>query len=224
MKTVLLACTLITSIHVHAQFQVLPDDTVSGTFPDDEYNALNIDFPTADSASVALKWTVVKNTLPAQWDRSVCDLPNCYFSSPSSATMDPYSHPQKGFLRLSFNPMSVPGDAELRIAVEDLNSGQKDTVSFLISAVGSPSGVTQAQKAEAEVVVHTDASSQVLHVVGQAGRPYHVRVLDSGGRIVTDAAVEGEGVISLHGLPRGFYVARITTETDGHATCNFLKF
>jgi len=196
---------------LQAQFAIQPSDTVSEVFPYNEYSFLNIDFPTAGSNPVTLKWTVIKNTIPPAWDRSMCDLPNCYFSIPSSATMMTYSGQQQGFLRLSLNAMNKPGSAELRIKVEDLNSSQVDTVTFLMTAVApAPTGLDDDRP---ETVAAFVAGSDLI-VKGEAGASYRLTVFDNGGRLIDDLDIHSHASVSVASWPQGIYLARLVN-TDG---------
>ena len=95
-----------------------------------------IKFKTSNPEEITYMYEVISNTMPLEWDYSLCDYNNCYVGVPNSGRMNSISlldaqNGLEGYFNLSATFKDIDGEGDLVIYVYDSNDQNRgDTVSY----------------------------------------------------------------------------------------------
>lgn len=137
---VVVAVIAATAISFAQSYTLSPNDTVvvNGVFED--LQTLSILQVNTTSDTLYLKWEKVSESVPPNWDVSICDNSICNTSLVDSGTMNPVYPGDYGLLLIHCTPHLNYGTATIRYAVwEVTNPSSKDTLTFIINA--NPTGI-----------------------------------------------------------------------------------
>lgn len=174
----------------------------------DKYCEMIFQLPNTTISPIDLSWTVLENSMNANWDYTICDWQNCF----AGLTLDSIRHPAavdaglSGFLKLSVDPAMVPDRGIAKIKVyETADSANADTLTFIVNA--KPVGIEQAG-ANQEASVYYDPLRQVVFFRSiRNDRISGAVVYNVLGKQVLQitSGLENGTDISLSGLPSGLY-------------------
>lgn len=138
-KNYILALLVIIGFSMNAQnFVFSTDQHIEDLIPE-PYTSYYIKFTTPSPEEITYKFETITNTIPEEWDFSLCDYTNCYVSIPATGTMttisvDDAQNGLEGFFSLSVNPLDFEGVGFLELYVYDANDHERgDTVSWTLS-------------------------------------------------------------------------------------------
>lgn len=141
------AVILFANLTAKAQtFEPAPSTSISIIAPANDMVFLNIDLLNISSSDLILKWQLLENNLPEQWDNSLCDYNTCFIGIPDSNTMQPVDSDKKAFLKITSRADGHPGEGMVKILVWDKNQPEHiDTLEYNI-VFEETSSITENQK------------------------------------------------------------------------------
>lgn len=181
---------------------------------EDGYNEFSIAFFSPLQKEVTYKWKLVENTLQEEWDYSLCDFGNCYFSIPDSGKMVSITKEQaefehKGYFKLTINGMNIGGTGTLKLYVydgDDIEFG--DTLSFTV--VNNVTANLTDLALEGVSLYPNPAESQV-QIKTKAGD--HITFISSLGLEVEHIEIHnGSAVLNISEWESGIYFYYIETK------------
>ena len=111
-----------------------PNDTIQITGGMEDLETLTIQQINISSDTITFKWKKISESVPANWEASVCDNQFCYTSLIDSGTMNPVSKPDYGLVLLHITAHVNYGTATIRYAVWDSKyPAKKDTLTFIMT-------------------------------------------------------------------------------------------
>lgn len=129
---------LISASTLNAQNYIIsPNDTAIVELTSSTYSTSTIylDHDNLSSDSLLLKWEIVENTIPTEWDYSYCDYTNCYSSNITDATMTKFGPSESGFIKVTLSATNAAANAIIRFKV--YNNGfpeNADTLTFIYNS------------------------------------------------------------------------------------------
>lgn len=209
------ALLIVLSMGASAQnFKFSPSQHLVGQLSG-EWPEFTINIEPSSPEAIQYNWEIVENTLPMDWDMSLCDYNTCYALLPNSASMAPISLEDaksgtKGFFKVTFLSYNTDTTARLSFYVYDSkDTARGDTVSFSFSTTSSVSS-TDIHKIE----VSPNPSSSVIHFDVPESNT-NLRVIDFAGRtVLEETAVRlGRHSLNLSHLPKGVYFLDLSSSS-----------
>ena len=124
-------------------YSITPNDTIEVTGVLEDLQTLTISQLNNTTDTLYFKWEKISESVPANWEASVCDNFFCYTVLMDSGITNPVFPADSGFLLLHVTPHVTYGTAIVRYAIWDIaNPSLKDTLTFIATA-NEPSAVSQ---------------------------------------------------------------------------------
>jgi hypothetical protein len=205
-KTVLTIAMLLaaTGFASAQSYTLTPNDSIVmwGYFEDLQTLTINQVNNTQDT--LHFKWQKIGESVPAQWDASVCDNKVCYTSLIDTGTMNPVGAGEYGFVLLHITPRLNYGTAVVRYAVwETSTPNQRDTLTFILISDGT-SGMQPVS--ENRLSVFPTIASAFVRVSMTDALPMQIFMMDAGGRVVfAERSAASVLTIPVESLPNGIY-------------------
>ncbi|MEO5572815.1 MAG: T9SS type A sorting domain-containing protein [Bacteroidia bacterium] len=193
-----------TAISDAQSYSLSPNDTIIAYGIMEDLETLIIQQNNITTDTLQLKWKKVSESVPPNWDISVCDNQNCYTTLEDSGTMNPVNPNDYGFLLIHCTPHVNFGTAIIRYAVWNINfPNLKDTLTFIIHA--NPTGIA---------VVSLDAPSvwiaqNKIHLQNNKDDFYSISFMDMNGKEVFKTNISNESEYELPGLPISVYIIQL---------------
>jgi hypothetical protein len=158
------------------------------------------------SEAIWLGWEIVSNTIPGNWNYSLCDNRICYNTVPASAYMEPIDSGSFGFLRLTVWNTS-PGTGELAVRIFDEHTGDAQTVTFRVEHLSLPD---KANSKPPSLYPNPVESGKLIWVENLNLLARKLELYDAFGQRVhaTELAGTPKSKIALPPLPSGLYFAQ----------------
>ena len=116
-------------------FSFSPGSDLTGEIDVDGYGVHQIDIQNNTADTLWLTWRLVENTLPEEWDLSLCDNVLCYGVMPTSADMNPIEPDSAAWIRMTTYPNNVAGSGYLHFWIYKTGFPQDHvTMTFHLSA------------------------------------------------------------------------------------------
>ena len=185
-------------------YSITPNDTFEMTGYMEDLQTLTISQLNISSDTIVLGWKKVSDTVPLDWEASICDNRICYTVLMDSGTMNPIARTETGFLILHIVAHVNYGSAIVRYAVWDIQTpGLKDTVTFIMSTIGS-SGITESVNKNVNSISPNPAKDNIS-VVFSDKREHNFAIYNLlGERIYSGVAFE-KAQISTATFANGMY-------------------
>lgn len=115
-------------------FVVLPSDSVSTSVDPNGNEELYIYFENISSQAISLEWQEIVANYPPGWLVTICD-PNLCFAMPhQQGSIWPFMPADSSFLRISVNPVGIPGFGLFCYDITDTISGFSTNVCLSFDA------------------------------------------------------------------------------------------
>lgn len=220
MKSFYLLLSLFVSTGLFAQdFSYSPSQVLDTDLVTDDYNFAQIDFNTVDSTGVTFIWQAIENTIPAEWEYSLCDYTSCYSGIPATGTMTAITTPQMesgvmGFLKITVQPGTTSGNAVVRFKVSDqADPSKSDTITFNFTHTSTAS----VKELTVETLsMYPNPANDVINLSNGGTTNINYVITDLTGKSVNAGVVGGNETeqIDVSVLPAGLYFLR-TVNTEG---------
>jgi hypothetical protein len=214
MKNILVSsivCLLfVTSISAQ-NFNYSPSQELVGQLAG-EWPEFTISFEPSSPEAIQYDWEIIENSLPMDWDMSLCDYNTCYALLPSSASMSPISLEDaksgtKGFFKITFLSYKTDTTATISFYVYDSKDKSRgDTVSFTFSRTTSV-----ANNNFQNIEIYPNPSSSLIHFdVAESNST--IRIMNFAGKILIEETEvnAGQKSLNLSHLPKGLYFVNIS--------------
>lgn len=189
-------------------YSIFPDDTISTTGIMEDLATLTIQQINTTSGTIQLQWQKVSESVPANWEASVCDNLLCYTSLVDSGMMNPMPPSNYGFLLMHITAHVNYGTATIRYAVWDVvNPGMKDTLTF-IHTVNAPTGINTLNFSQFEI--YPTIVNDKINVKSNNKMPLNYFISNVNGQVAKYGTINnGNGEIECDGLSDGIYVVSV---------------
>lgn len=189
-------------------YSIFPDDTISTTGIMEDLATLTIQQINTTSGTIQLQWQKVSESVPANWEASVCDNLLCYTSLVDSGMMNPVPPSNYGFLLMHITAHVNYGTVTIRYAVWDVvNPGMKDTLTF-IHTVNAPTGINTLNFSQFEI--YPTIVNDKINVKSNNKMPLNYFISNVNGQVAKYGTINnGNGEIECDGLSDGIYVVSV---------------
>jgi hypothetical protein len=179
-------------------------------------NEYNVVFTTNAPEAITYSWEVIENTLPADWDYSLCDYTACHIGIPNRADMTRISLEEskkgvQGFLKINVLTAESNGNYVAKFYVYDsLDHDRGDTVTFNFS--NSTVSITEINNADALSIFPNPASEIVYFETSEINSD--VVLTDLTGKVIKQERFQLVGIneLDLTGLQPGFYQITVRSQ------------
>ncbi len=213
---ILLAVTNIVTANISfAQtFTNTPNDTIqlSGVFED--LQTLSIEQLNTSANNIHLKWKKVSESVPANWEASVCDNSLCNTSLVDSGMMIPVAPTDYGLLLLHVTPYVNYGTATIRYAVWDTaNSLLKDTLTYILT-VNNTAGISEVIKQNRFGIFPSPANNNI-NIMSNTPYGFQFSISDVlGKQIIKGVSNNNKAIIPSNNLLNGVYIISFSNENN----------
>ncbi|BDS09437.1 T9SS type A sorting domain-containing protein [Aureispira anguillae] len=209
---------LITQANLQAQtYTIQPNDTVSTILALNTYTDLNIELLKVNPAdSVTLGYTVVHNDMPASWDQLLCVYGLCVgsnFPVGTNGTMSPLTGGNRGFVKLTINPLSLDQSAMFQMYVYDINNPTNgDTLTYLIEAT-TPIGYLENDHS---LSVYPNPATNQIQLESDKDWIHSVEIYALNGQLVqTETSLHTQRLsLNIEDLEQGIYTIKTSTTNN----------
>lgn len=203
---------------LHSQTYTLePGDTLSKTGRWEDLETLSIKQTNITQGEIQLKWLKVSESVPANWEATVCDNVNCYTSLVDSGTMNPISPADFGFILLHITPKQYYGTAVIRYAVWDvMTPSQRDTLTFILTAE-TLTGLTEL-KTNFIMQTYPNPVSDQLNIAFEDNQYHSIALIQANGTLAYRSLCQQHCSIPVAHIPSGLYILTAISDQKTIAT------
>ena len=185
-----------------------------------------INFTTQTPRDITFKYERISNTLPEEWDLTLCDYNGCYVGVPETGTMTNITRQDAldgidGFFNLAVNTNDISGEGVVEIYVydsTDYNVG--DTVSWTMSHEAIPNAI---DKNEADnISIYPNPASDQIQIRGIEG--YTMTIYNSLGKIIYTKVDASNTRHDITNFPSGSYFISCLTKQGKVYNKQFVVF
>lgn len=197
-------------------YSITPNDTVEVTGYLEDLQTLTISQLNTSNDSLYFEWKKVSESVPGNWEASVCDNFVCYTVLQDSGLTNPVLPAESGFILLHVTPHVTYGTCVVRYAIWDrANPAVKDTLTFITKAL-EPSSLPDFDLNTFSLF--PNPTTDVLNVHFSDNQPYRVVILNSIGEAVYTGAATSNFQLYTANLPGGTYSVSIFTNDSFKVT------
>lgn len=173
------------------------------------FNEYNMVFTTQLPEAITYSWEIIENTVPADWDYSLCDYTTCYIGIPANSemkriTLEESKNGQQGFLKFNVLTTESNGDYVAKFYVYDsMDHDRGDTVIFNFS--NSTVSVSDVKAISDLTLYPNPANGSVF--IETLENDSDVEILDMSGKVIKQEKFHYSGIneIDLNGIQSGVY-------------------
>ncbi|MFN8324125.1 MAG: T9SS type A sorting domain-containing protein [Chitinophagales bacterium] len=192
-------------------YSITPNDTVEITGYLEDLQTLTISQTLATGDSIFLKWKKVSESVPFNWEATVCDNKVCYTSLVDSGAMNAITATENGFLLLHITAHVNYGTAIIRYAVWDVtNSSVRDTLTFILHVV-EPSAILTDGEING-MYVYPNPINNLLCFTVPNGKDLSLNLFNSTGEKVHSLSASSAISFETSGLANGLYILTVSDE------------
>lgn len=199
-----------------------PNDTIQKIGILEDLQTLSIQQVNTTSDTIILKWEKVSESIPTDWEASVCDNFNCNTSLVDSGTMSPIIPGEYGLILLHITSHINYGTAVIRYAVWDItNPVLRDTLTYILTVV-NPSSVDEMESKTAFNIFPNPANENI-YIQSNRQLDFAFLITDILGNEITKGISNTANIdIPTRDLPNGFYHLTIFLEDKYISTKKFI--
>ena len=140
MKTILLLLTIVSVQISFAQvsYEWTDNDSIVQDVDANASTQLKIEQTNISNSGLLLGVEIVYNDIPSTWDGMVCVFGTCFGTIPPvgfTGEMSEIIDPEKGYVRLTVNPLGSSDQVKLRVRVYDMaNPTDSDTCTWILNS------------------------------------------------------------------------------------------
>lgn len=207
---------VIASIGSAQNLAILPSQKIDCEISTTEINEFDILFSTTTPEAITFRWELLDNTVPADWDYSLCDYTTCYIGIPEKSDMKRISLEEstngtKGFLKINVLTANSNGSYIMRYYVYDsADRNRGDTVVFnFINTTVSVSDIV----GNSEVKLFPNPANDFI-IVESENMNSELEIVDVSGQVLYKQHLVGvaEHRIDLSNLNGGVYLVFLRAE------------
>jgi hypothetical protein len=200
-------------------FDYSPSQTLHTELEYDTYSIVDIYMQTTDLSGITFAWETVENTIPEEWDYSLCDYTACFSGIPDDGIMTPIADAEmadgtKGFLKITITPNEFFGTGNVKFYVyNQADETEGDTIEFTFSLTG---GVGLEEEVTG-LSLYPNPASETLVLTNGSNVDLTYSVLDLSGKLISMGYVNADSkeTVDVSALQPGIYFLR--TEQNGTA-------
>ena len=186
-----------------------PNDTIKITGGMEDIETLSIQQIITSTDIITFKWKKVSESVPANWEASVCDNQFCYTSLIDSGTMNPVSKPDYGLVLLHITAHINFGTSVVRYAVWDIKfPAKKDTLTFILT-VKEPLEIKLSHDKNA-IEIYPNPAYNNFNIISNLPSGFQFRITDIVGKqIYWGTTTENNIKVSTETFPNGIYTISV---------------
>ena len=193
------------------EISISPTGNMTGTAELEEYNIFQVYLHNDTDEAINLSWRIVENTLPEEWNVTLCDNVNCYGILPQSADLDPIAAADSAIMKIDVNPELVTGQGILRFFINE--TGSPNPYKELIFDINT--GVTSTQDLlGGSVQIFPNPATEWVRIENQHDQPLQFQLIDQEGRLLRMANLNSQDQLEwgLQDLAKGPYYLRMESK------------
>ncbi|MEM1218586.1 MAG: T9SS type A sorting domain-containing protein [Bacteroidota bacterium] len=190
------------------QISFTPTGNMTGIAELEEYNIFQVYLHNDSDDALNLSWRIVENTLPEEWNVTLCDNVNCYGILPQSADLDPIAAADSAIMKIDVNPELVAGQGILRFFINE--TGSPNPYKELIFDIST--GTTNTKDLfSGAVQIFPNPATEWVRIENQLDQNLQFQLIDQQGRLLRMATLNSEDQLEwgLDDLARGTYYLRM---------------
>lgn len=175
----------------------------------------------ADTVTLGIE--IIYNDIPASWDGMVCIHGTCMGIIPpigTTGTMSPISGAEKGYVRLTVNPLNGTESAKLQIYVYDLDyPNDGDTATWLLNTT-----LSLEEDDWNDLTVYPNPSNEVISI--ETSNPIeYTEVYSSNGKLIArcDQKYSNKIKVNVSNLDTGIYILKLIQPNGAFTTRKIQK-
>ena len=208
-KPLLLGLMITLTAMTYAQdISITPTGNMTGTAELEEYNIFQVYLHNTSDEALNLSWRIVENTLPEEWNVTLCDNVNCYGILPQSADLDPIAAADSAIMKIDVNPELVAGQGILRFFINE--TGSPNPYKELIFDINS--GITNTKDLfSGSVQIFPNPATEWVRIENQYDEELQFQLIDQQGRLLRIAKLNSQSQLEwgLADLASGTYYLRM---------------
>ncbi len=190
-------------------YSITPNDTFEVIGVMEDLQTLTIFQVNNTTDTLYFQWEKVNESVPTNWEASVCDNFVCYTVLMDSGTTNPVFPGESGFILLHITPHVTYGTAIVRYAIWDIeNPTQKDTLTF-ITTVNAPSTITETKNKNL-FSVFPNPVSDLFNIQFSDNEEHAISVYDFIGKNIYSAVSSANSQLSTTNWLNGIYTLSIS--------------
>ncbi len=188
---------------------ITPGDTIERVSTMEDLETLTVFLHSLSSSTVVFKWQKLSESLPADWEATVCDNKICYTRLEDSGTMNPVDSSESAFLLLHITSHVNYGTATVRYVVWDAQYPLlTDTLTYIVR-VEPFTGIKEGDKA-ATACVYPNPANRHFHIQTNESAIFEYQIADIRGRIMEYGTCStGSLTLNIRGYRTGLYFVSI---------------
>lgn len=199
-------------------YSITPNDTFQTVGFMEDLETLTISQLNVSSDSIYLKWEKVSESVPADWESTVCDNRVCYTNLMDSGFMNPVIPTETGFLLLHITAHVNYGTAIIRYAVWDVATpSARDTVTFIMT-VNAPSAISETDNKNS-FTLFPNPASDLINIQFSDNEAHTISVLNSLGEKIHSVVSSQYSILNTQYFSNGIY----TISISGNNKSSFTK-
>ncbi|MBP7388752.1 MAG: T9SS type A sorting domain-containing protein [Chitinophagales bacterium] len=190
-------------------YSITPNDTFEVVGYLEDLQTLTISQQNNTADTLYFQWKKVSESVPANWEASVCDNEVCYVSLVDSGTTNPVFPTEAGFILLHVTPHVNYGTAIIRYAIWDINNPiLKDTLTFITTAT-APSAITETGSKSTFATFPNPANNNI-NIQFSDNEEYNMAIFNPLGQWIFSGVFTANSQLSTANWLNGIYTISIS--------------
>lgn len=197
-----------TSFVFGQNYTIAPNDTIKMNGGMEDLATLSIQQVNTTSKSLNLRWEKLSETVPSNWEASVCDNKMCYTTLEDSGTMNPVLPDEYGLILLHITPHVNYGTAVIRYIVWDIeNLALKDTLTYIL-VVNETSEIRI--DSNSGIQIFPNPVQNFVYIQSNLQSRFQFFINDKIGKVIYSGVSDKNSIfISTENFPNGLYSVSI---------------
>lgn len=171
--------------------------------------------------TLSMKWIRIENTLPSNWESSVCDPNACYLTTKDSAA---FSLPKVGFnniINVHFYPNNTEGTGTTKVKVFQTSNRNAYVV---LNFTGVAQGPSTSMEVEQEgFMVYPTQTKDLVNVINITNEEIGIEIFDMTGRSAKKQVILSSETIDISSFSAGIYFLKLNSKRNGEQVVKILK-
>ncbi len=191
-------------------YSITPNDTVEVAGVMEDLQTLTISQLNTGNDTLYFQWEKVSESVPQNWEASVCDNEVCYTSLMDTGTTNPVFPTESGFILLHITPHVNYGTAIIRYAIWDINyPTTKDTLTFILH-VNETSAINRLYRSRYFSITPNPVGNNLTISTDMKSGFQFAITNSSGQKICSENENATDFSISTENIPSGIYIASLS--------------
>ena len=190
-------------------YSITPNDTFQTLGFMEDLETLTISQLNITSDSIFLKWVKVSESVPANWEATICDNRICNTTLADSGFMNSVNPTETGFLLLHITAHVNYGTAIIRYAVWDVATPSvRDTVTFIMT-VNSPSSISETENKNT-FSIFPNPTKDGLNIISTIDKNFTLNIFNADGEKVYSTVSSHYSQLTTQNFSNGIYTLSIS--------------